>query len=77
MSTAVEQVVRYCKRYGVLCAGANEFGYCYTTACWNRGWNGVRVCSTYEYEDKNESGKDGEADEIVAWMPLPEPWKGE
>lgn len=35
MTTAVEQVVRYCKHYDVLCAGANERGECNTTACWN------------------------------------------
>lgn len=25
----------YCKRYGFFCAGANEWGECNTTACWN------------------------------------------
>lgn len=35
MSTTGEQIVHYCNRYGVSCAGANEGGECSITACWN------------------------------------------
>lgn len=35
MSTTGEKTIYYCKRYGFFCAGANEWGECNTTACWN------------------------------------------
>ena len=40
MSTAAEQIAHYCKRYEVMCTGANERGECNTTACWNRQLTG-------------------------------------
>ena len=74
MSTAVEQTAHYCKKYAVLCMGANGRGECNTTACWNNkaGVRKVRLIDAdalpidIDYHDVEE------APTLGCWIPCSE-----